>query len=338
MKFCRYILTVLTAFALWSCTIPFDLDLDDDPVIFLESFPGLDDCVSFRIKPAYSKSNSAKYPEFDPQIVFTVNGKEISVYPYEGEGKDVPDYIADYKAVPRDKMRVEVTCEGFESIYAETVIPDAFPQRKIDYRKEDLGDRELNVIYVIPDNDPQKFFAYGVQIFEEETNHLPDTTLVTSRSYTGNQITDYYDMAPRSLEGMKVDLGGNTMAVWKAGSYAGYNDKFLMALDGYSFNGQDTFSLLYVHDGERYIYDDYGNQTGTYTYSSRSKLRLFSLSEEFYKYAVAQELIGDNADFVAGLAPSNFCYSNVIGGYGAFAGVSCVETDWLTEEFIENNR
>lgn len=338
MKFCRYISTVLTVCALWSCVTPFDLNLDDDPVIFLESFPGLEDHVSFKIKPAYSKSNSAVTPPFDPHIVFTVNGKEISVRPYEGEGRNIPDYIADYKAVPGDKMSIEVTSEGFESIYAETVIPAPFPSRKIDYRKEDLGDRELNVIYVIPDNEPQKYSAYGVQIFQEEISYLPDTTFVYTRLYTGNQITDYYDMAPRSLEGMEIDLGGNTMAVWKAGSQAGYNDKFLMALDSYSFNGQDTFSQLYVHEGERYIYDDYGNQTGTYTYSSRSKLRLFSLSEEFYKYAVAQELIGDNADFVAGLAPSNFCYSNVIGGYGAFAGISCVETDWLTEEFIENNR
>lgn len=338
MKFCKYILGLLTALALWSCTTPFDLDLDDDPVIFLESFPGLEDYVSFKIKPAYSKSNSAAAPPFDPQILFTVNGKEIPVRPYEGTGMNIPDYIADYKPLPGDKMRVEVTSEGFESIHAETVIPDLFPSRRIDYRKEDLGDRELNVIYVIPDNDPQKYSAYGVQIFEEEINYLPDTTLVNSRTYTGNQITDYYDMAPRSLEGMEVDLGRNTMAVWKAGSQSGYNDKLLMALDSYSFNGQDTYALLFVHDGQRYIYDDYGEVAGTYNYSSRSKLRLFSLSEEFYKYAVAQELIDDNADFVAGLAPSNFCYSNVIGGYGAFAGVSCVETDWLTPEFIQNNR
>lgn len=338
MRFCKFILIILATMTLWSCTTPFDLKLDDDPVIFLESFPGLDDFVTFKIRPAYSKSNSATHPEFDPQIVFTVNGKEIAVHDNMGDGRDDPDYIADYKPLPGDKLRIEVSSEGFESIYAETVIPEVFPQRKIDYRKEDLGDRELNIIYVIPDNDPQSHFAYGVQIFEEETAYLPDTTVVTNRPYTGNQITDYYDMAPKSLEGMEVYLGGTTMAVWKSGAQAGYNDKLLMALDTYSFSGQDTFNLLFVHEGERGIYDDFGNQVGTYKYDSRSRLRLFSLSEEFYKYAVAKELIGDNADFVAGLAPSNFCYSNVIGGYGAFAGLSCVETDWLTPEFIENNR
>jgi hypothetical protein len=53
---------------------------------------------------------------------------------------------------------------------------------------------------------------------------------------------------------------------------------------------------------------------------------------------VAQELILDNADFFAGIAPSNFCYSNIKGGYGAFAGIYRVETDCITREFIENNR
>ena len=48
-----------------------------------------------------------------------------------------------------------------------------------------------------------------------------------------------------------------------------------------------------------------------------------------------KELIEDNADMFAGLAPSNFCYSNIGGGYGIFGGVSIVETDWITPEFIE---
>ena len=71
---------------------------------------------------------------------------------------------------------------------------------------------------------------------------------------------------------------------------------------------------------------------------SHTKLLLYTMSPEFYKYAVAQELILDNADFFAGIAPSNFCYSNIKGGYGAFAGIYRVETDWITREFIENNR
>ena len=54
MKFYKYILVVLSSMIMWSCVTPFDLDMDDDPVIFLEAFPGLDDYVSFKIRPAYS--------------------------------------------------------------------------------------------------------------------------------------------------------------------------------------------------------------------------------------------------------------------------------------------
>ena len=62
------------------------------------------------------------------------------------------------------------------------------------------------------------------------------------------------------------------------------------------------------------------------------------MSEEFHNYVGAQALVYENAGFFAGLAPSNFCYSNVEGGYGVFAGVYCEHTDWITPEFIENNR
>jgi hypothetical protein len=62
------------------------------------------------------------------------------------------------------------------------------------------------------------------------------------------------------------------------------------------------------------------------------------MSEEFYKYRVASEYQKDYSTFTGFIAPSNYCYSNVENGFGAFAAVNVVETDWITKEFIENNR
>jgi hypothetical protein len=99
-----------------------------------------------------------------------------------------------------------------------------------------------------------------------------------------------------------------------------------------------SYEEFFPEEGESIIYDEYGNETGVYKYTDRNKLVLYTMTQEFYKYKVAQELIIDNASMFAGLAPINFCYSNITNGYGAFAGVSIVETDWITREFIENNR
>ena len=84
--------------------------------------------------------------------------------------------------------------------------------------------------------------------------------------------------------------------------------------------------------------DENGEVVSSERVLSHNKILLYTFSEEFYKYVVAQELKDENADFFAGIAPSNFCYTNIRNGFGAFAGVSRQETDWITPEFIEKNR
>jgi hypothetical protein len=108
MKLLKYILLAFMALTGVSCQVAFDLDIDETPLIFLESFPGLDDVVEFDIQPAYSLANSAPRSDFNPEILFTVNGKEIPVV--QNIGHCVSEeyleerYIADYKPVPGDKL------------------------------------------------------------------------------------------------------------------------------------------------------------------------------------------------------------------------------------------
>ena len=61
---------ILISFCLSSCLKAFDLDLEDEPIIYLESFPGTEsNSVSFWVEPAYSRSNTALTPDFKPEIV-----------------------------------------------------------------------------------------------------------------------------------------------------------------------------------------------------------------------------------------------------------------------------
>lgn len=350
MKILDYIYMSVAAMVCVSCVVPFDLKLEDDPVIFLESFPGTEDKVVFRIHPAYSYSNSAETPEFIPEISFLVNDREVPVVlnACNCMGEDYPAecYVADYRPVPGDRMSVEVTAPGFKGVSAQTTVPEAFPERRIDYRKVVIGDRNYNVVYVTFEDDRRDGLAYGLQIHEETTCFFSDGESATyAYPYAGWQIYDDYDFAPHSLEGMRLYFdgwqmgGGSSLAGWDSRSFSGSTRTLstsVQAVGTGEISAHDSFYEHYI-EGDRYS-EDGEEIIGTYTGVIHNKLVLYTMTDEFYKYAVAQELVQDNSNVIAGIAPSNFCYSNVRNGYGAFAGVYKVETEWITPEFIEENR
>ena len=338
-----YILLILLSVAVVSCSVPFDLDLDDEPLIYLASFPGEDaEVVTFDVRPAYSKSNSALKPDFKPEIKFMVNGERIPVA--LNTDKRISDryresyYIADYSSKPGDRMSIEVSSEGFKTIYAETVVPKSFPDRKIDFRHEVYGKDEYNVLSVSLNDDEDDDYAYGLQILEESCYYFPDTTHVNQYRKHGEQMSHYYDLASVSLEGIRLEINNYYVSAWDDDMFNGNSTELSVVLPHYTYNDSDSYDEFLGFEAYRDYYDEEGNVLFQYRYTSRNKLILYTMSKECYKYKLAEELISDNSDFVAGLAPANFCYSNIENGYGAFAGLSVVETDWITREFIENNR
>lgn len=345
MKLLKYIYILAASLLFFSCTKPFDLGFEDSPAIFLESFPGVEDMVVFSIKPAYSYSNSATRPDFNPEIIFKVNGKEVPVVLNTGfcmSEKYFEDmYVADYKPAPGDKMTIEVSSEGFMPIFAQTSIPAPFPERKVSYRPVTFGGRELNVISVRFLDDGKTDCAYGMQVYKESVITNEDgTENISVTVYAGEQPSVDFDFAPASMDGIRIDFNGwyidhdhsYTVAGWDDDIFNGEEAELSMTVHAYS--GYESFFEWEQKNG---YFDNDGVFQGFSTELYHNKLVLYTMSEEFHNYVVAQALVYENAGFFAGLAPSNFCYSNVEGGYGAFAGVYCVDTPWITKEFIENN-
>ena len=345
MKLLKYIYILAASLLLFSCTKPFDLGFEDSSAIFLESFPGVEDMVVFSIKPAYSYSNSATRPDFNPEIIFKVNGKEVPVVLNTGfcmSEKYFEDmYVADYKPAPGDKMTVEVSSEGFMPVSARTTIPAPFPERKVGYRPVTFGGRELNVISVRFLDDGKTDCAYGMQVYKESVITNEDgTENISVTVYAGEQPSVDFDFAPASMDGIRIDFNGwyidhdysYTVAGWDDDIFNGEEAELSMTVHAYS--GYESFFEWEQKNG---YFDNDGVFQGFSTELYHNKLVLYTMSEEFHNYVVAQALVYENGGFFAGLAPSNFCYSNVEGGYGAFAGVYCVDTPWITKEFIENN-
>ena len=345
MKILRYIHMLAASLLVFSCTKPFDFEFEDGPAIFLESFPGVEDMVVFNIKPAYSYSNTAVRPDFNPEIIFKVNGKEVPVVLNTGfcmSEKYFEDmYVADYKPLPGDEMTIEVSSEGFGSISSRTTIPSPFPRRKVDYKHVNFGGRELNVISVKFLDDKQTDCAYGMQIYKESLIIDDSGVRQSVTVYAGEQLSSNFDFAPASMDGFRINFSG-----WYIDSDYYYED--IAGWDDDRFNGEEAELSMTVHTSYGYesfyereqkngYFDENDVWQGFSTELYHNKLLLYTMTEEFHNYAVAQELIAENAGFFAGLAPSNFCYTNIEGGYGAFAGIYCVDTEWITKEFIENN-
>lgn len=328
----------------FSCTKPFDFEFEDGPAIFLESFPGVEDMVVFNVKPAYSYSNTAVRPDFNPEIIFKVNGKEVPVVLNTGfcMSEKYPEdmYVADYKPVSGDEMTVEVSSEGFRSISSRTTIPSPFPRRNVDYKHVNFGGRELNVISVKFLDDEQTDCAYGMQIYKESLITDDSGVRQSVTVYAGEQLSSNFDFAPASMDGFCINFNG-----WYIDQD---NDCDIAGWDDDRFNGEETELSMTVHTSYGYesfyeweqkngYFDENDVWQGFSTELYHNKLLLYTMTEEFHNYTVAQGLIYENAGFFAGLAPSNFCYTNIEGGYGAFAGIYCVDTEWITKEFIENN-
>ena len=326
MKKITYIFLLVIGIASTSCMTVFDPDFDKTPVIYLESFPGMNaDKVLLSIEPGYSRSNTAEVIPFDPEIIFEVNG---NVFPVECIDVEEGRYVSAYEPVPGDKLSISVSSKGFTSIFAQTTIPEPFPERKIDYRQVQSGIKEYdNVVYVTFSGAKPKLH-YGMYFLYEKIVNTEPEPYVRTDMYSGWVYPDPSDYGPTYLDAISLYQDGVNFLAW----------------DGNRIDSQsctlsvDPGSLSYETIGEQEEYDDYGNFIGNVSYVSHTKIMLMSMTDEFYKYQVAQSHEADYSGLIGVIAPSSYCYSNIDNGYGAFAGVTIVGTDWITEEFIEKNR
>lgn len=336
----KLIYIFLTLCGTVSCMIHFDLDYDETPMIFLEAFPGADpEFIRMELAPAYSKANSAKKIPFNPEITFEVDG--VSVY-VECVNPEDGLYIAHHKPMPGQKMSISVSSEGFVGINAETVIPDAFPKRKIDYRKIESGlDKYSCVVSIAPEIiDPK--WGYGIQFLNEYSYEDVSGPVTRIYKYSGLMFPDtdtgFDELVPMSMSASNLDLQGNSLWAWDGDQLDRTSCIFsLVPISAWGSN-IDAYESFFESSGERMLYDEEGRELGMKPYVDHNKILLYTMTEEFYKYSVAKNLEEDYIGIVGIIAPSNFCYSNINNGYGAFAGVYIVETDWITKEFIESNR
>lgn len=336
----KYLILFIAALgAVTSCITPFDPDYDETPVIYVVSYPGSSpDHIDIMIQPAYSRSNTAEMPTFKPEIDFKVNGKSVPV-----ESRNVTEgiYRVNHVSKPGDCMEISVVSEGFEGVWAETYIPETFPDHKIDYRKVYTDDDSYDNVLYVTISDIKPDYGYGVQLHSETIYEYPSEPKVNMYRYAGKLYPlndDLDELTPITLDAVDIELSGDYLWAWEGVNLVEGDNTFAIMPQTYGYVDLDSYDSFFVQQGKTMTYDEYGNELGIVEYIKRNKLILYTMSSEFYKYKVASEYQSDYDGFLGFVAPTNYCYSNVENGYGVFAGICIVETDWITKEFIENNR
>ena len=335
----------LMVVVLFSCEEKFDLRMKGDNMIFVESYPGVEDFIALRVGPAVSLNSDYDVSGFSPDVKLMVNGDMVAVeYLRQGDSlRGIPAgyYVADYAPVPGDRVNVTVSADGFETVESETVVPDSFGDYKLEYLVYDSSvdtkvmDMEivdginynlrLKVKLDIQDS-PVAGDAYGIQ-FVRELDYLveyPDSIQRdTTLYYQSGQVPDMSDNPLLPQTGTVIDVNFNGIS---CDSYDGVT----MFMDR-KFNGQYATLEAEVRFNEdhTYSYVDYQEQEVKVTSKYRYKIRIYKFTPDFSRYAYAQNQIDNNLFGEIGLAPAGYAYSNIKNGAGILAGALMLETDWL---------
>ena len=205
--------------------------------------------------------------------------------------------------LPGDVVEIRASAEGIPPVKASTVIPRSVEDINAETKvKNGLESLKLS----FPD-DPATRDFYGVQVLEEKTLE-GETSQYTVAPFHKN-------MQP--LGGM-ISTDAPYATIGFNGKYLSY--KYMRDLN----NGR--FDMTFKYKDEREEDEEEETPDGA---SYRHKIRIYSLSEEFFRYVKSREALRGNEFTEMGLAPMAIPFSNVEGGFGIVAGWSISESGWI---------
>jgi hypothetical protein len=320
MKTSRILYTLLAVLPLLgSCRKPVDIIVATEPRLMLMCFPGASDTTVVQLFKGLPVGEPVKSLPFleSADISFTVNGtpKEVS-HAYYGLGS-VPAgcWFVTGEMLPGDVVEIRASAEGIPPVKASTVIPRSVEDINAETKvKNGLESLKLS----FPD-DPATRDFYGVQVLEEKT----------LEGETSQSAIAPYHKKMQPLGG-RISTDAPYATIGFNGKYLSY--KYMTDLnieawpDKYSTK-DGRFDMTFKFKEEREEDEEEETPDGS---SYRHKIRIYSLSEEFFRYVKSREALSGNEFTEMGLAPMAIPFSNVEGGFGILAGWSVTETGWIT--------
>ena len=333
-----------------SCEIPFDLDQEGVPRIYVQCVA---DNGQVSISPYLANPVSGQAQEgASLRVSLQVNGAAVALQKSDG-----PRYSADCSFLEGDELSLRVEADGQEPVTGVTRVPRRPVITDYSWQRIQVDTIDATEICLTLDSVPGEGDYFGIQILrcdkllymsgERDTllTYVTPGYILTAAESGSFDLEDFMQL---NYDGRF--LGGPTlrpMTLLTSKQFEGPVYRFYL-------NSFDTSILSGIRDnmpdgetgmaGGGIVSGEVGPGGGVQpidpnkipvSLETAYTFTFYSLSAAFYFYAKA--LFQSNFDFLAnmGLIPANFCWTNLSGGMGFVGAVS--STSWGPVEFQQEN-
>lgn len=319
-----------------SCEKEFKLKgLDTHPRAFIEFLPCGDDSSMVKVLRAYpsqmmidDKELSSIVEDASAAVNIAVDGTPVET---KNDGRSLA-YVH-RKFNPGERVTVKVDLGEGCVAESETVIPPAIANFKFSRIDEDVvmdyyAEQYPEYMAIIPDYRTTKETtdeagvtttnvyggAYVMHFNTEYRNEVTGEMVSRLHSLYYGQSRIYYW---KDSDAEKIGNG------WHRMRFPIYSDVYYSNRSEYeNHNGHWSFD---ESTGQNVFINEIFHIVETHDY----EFHIYGIHEDLYRYMNNQKDMEDNEYGQMGLAPTVFNWTNVNGGFGIVAGMSCVSTGWF---------
>lgn len=292
----RLLLILMAILSLVSCEFEFELDdMDTEPLLHFEAalHQNCDEDLKYALQGLKAVS-SGKYRDMeDITLRAYINGEKVDGYHSDGPCNQLTGKMQFKPLEPGDEISITAECTGYPAISAKTVMPSGWNDLELEVKRTDESAIRLDISF--KDNaDTEDFYGIGLIV----------------ETYMQQQISGWTSVA---LRGPAVEGSGMTTYGEMRVAYIDPAERIINICSDHSFNGE-TKKMSFIAD----CLESTEVEQRTYTVFA------YKLSEEMYRYAVAQydSSPWNNTLGFMGLSPVTFTYTNIQGGLGVLGCVN----------------
>lgn len=314
MKRIQYL--IISIIFISSCELVVDVDLPEfEPSLVLNGTISTDDTL-ITIFLSQDKDILANANNYDFKDV-----SDAEVILYEGESMlqelvetDPGIYVSTLQPVKGKTYTIKASKSGFESIEASTTIPLETPDiliNSMSLRPTEYGGENIRLSYTINDKPGKDYYEIKLYVLF-------------------NYEESYYDEDLDSLIVMKSEANWEEIWYNKVGADL---DEFEENSENYTlsdelFNGRSKEFLIEFDNP--YWYSNYYDKPSDASDTTKLKMVVKKLNEEYYRYLVSSQLQYD-VDGSPFSEPVQV-YSNVVNGYGIFSSFNSIEVPFAISD------
>ena len=364
----KFLFALLAVLAVTGCEYRFDLHQDDlENLIYVQCVTGAQDTTFINTSLAVpaTRNASTKASLIITDMKFTVNGNPLEILKGTFGTADYPverHYVVG-KLHDGDKVELKASASNAVTVSASTVIPDAPEVSQVSVSRFSNGVEDDYIRFVVDlDRSRTSVKYYGVQVERQRTTdrvYVDDGSPVPD----GHSVNTSYDYLsdPEMSEDILSQIdetgpitigfdGANISGRYLGEMYVSPAEDFdtsvyVYAYPDYTWESEESYDIYFgeetdpmkqIFDWEHWRVERTGRMIRS-TDTNRYRIKVYSLTPEFYYFAKAQFFLHEGFDELAslGLTPPNFTYGNVSGGMGLFGGVNVYVSDWFDNPVTE---